>query len=86
MPIVMARVYDSGLVNSGLVHLGLALAEADFSSGWQLSLAQTIEVMDNGTLLYRDDSAVLNEFVPATVGYKINPAQNSDIKSILRFE
>ncbi|MCJ8273415.1 MAG: hypothetical protein MJK04_28940 [Psychrosphaera sp.] len=55
----------------------------DFGTGWQLSLAQTIEVLDDGTLLYRDDTATLNKFVPATVGFKIHPAQNSDIKSVM---
>ena len=78
MPIVMARVYDSSLIGTGMA----SDIESDFGPGWQLSLAQTIKVMDNGTLLYRDDSAVLNTFVPATVGYKINPAQNSDITFI----
>ena len=71
-PLVMARIYDSSLVNSN-----------DFGVGWQLSLAQTIDVLDDGTLLYRDDTASLYKFIPTTVGFKIHPAQNSDIKSVM---
>ncbi len=71
IPITMARVYDSSVIGG-----------ADFSSGWQLSLAETITIKANGILQYKNDSAVLSEFIPATVGYKINPAQNSDIKAI----
>ena len=62
-PLVLARIYDSSLVGG-----------ADFGDGWQLSLAETIEVLDDGTLLYRDDTATLNRFVPTTVGFKIDPA------------
>jgi YD repeat-containing protein len=71
MPIVVSRVYDSSLTKNN-----------DFSVGWHLSLAQTIEQTEDGTLLYRDETASLSEFVPTTLGYKINPAQNSDIKSV----
>ncbi len=58
-PLVLARVYDSSLVGGG-----------DFGDGWQLSLAETIEVLTDGTLLYRDDTATLNRFVPTTVGLR----------------
>jgi YD repeat-containing protein len=75
IPIVLARVYDSSLVNQS--------AESDFSVGWQLSLAETIQVKANRTLVHRDDTATSNEFIPTTVGYKVNPAQNSDIKSVM---
>ncbi|NQZ07768.1 MAG: RHS repeat protein [Algicola sp.] len=71
-PLVLSRVYDSSLVGG-----------ADFGDGWQLSLAETIKVLDDGTLLYRDDTATLNRFVPTTVGFKIDPAKNSDIKSVM---
>jgi YD repeat-containing protein len=71
MPIVVSRVYDSSLRDS-----------ADFSVGWHLSLAQTIKQTVGGTLLYLDETATMSEFVPSTLGYKINPAQNSDIKSV----
>ncbi len=74
MPIVIARVYDSNLVDDTM--------NTDFSPGWQLSLAETIAIKDGGTLLYRDDSGVMNTFDPATVGFKVNPAQNSDVKAV----
>ncbi|MCJ8272339.1 MAG: DUF6531 domain-containing protein, partial [Psychrosphaera sp.] len=70
-PLVLARIYNSKLISG-----------ENFGNGWQLSLAETIEVQTDGTLLYLDDTATVHKFVPATVGYKINPAQNSDIKSV----
>ncbi len=71
LPVNMARVYDSTIQSS------------DFGMGWQLSLAETIEVLDDGSLSYQDDTATLNTFVPAAVGFNISPAQNSDIKSVM---
>lgn len=72
LPILIARVYDSSLVGGD-----------DFGAGWQLSIAETINITGAGTLKYRDDTATVKTFIPATVGYKINPAQNSDIKSVM---
>ena len=74
IPLTIARVYDSSLDDG--------TTTSDFGPGWQLSVSETIKVTEDGTLQYRDDSAVLNTFVPATMGYQINPAQNSDIKAV----
>lgn len=71
LPTNMARVYDSTITGG------------DFGQGWQLSLLETIEVLDDSSLVYQDDTASLNTFVPATIGYKVTPAQNSDIKSVM---
>jgi YD repeat-containing protein len=72
MPIVLARIYDSALDNGG-----------DFGVGWQLSIAQTIEVKPDGSLWYQDDAATLRQFISSTSGFKLTPAQNSDIKSLV---
>ena len=47
VPLVMARIYDSSLGEGG-----------DFGQGWQLSFAQTIQKLPDGSLLYRDGTAV----------------------------
>ncbi|NQZ07591.1 MAG: RHS repeat protein, partial [Algicola sp.] len=71
VPLVMARIYDSSLGEGG-----------DFGQGWQLSFAQTIQKLADGSLLYRDGTADELRFIPASVGFNITPAQNSDIKAV----
>ncbi|MFT4926230.1 MAG: YD repeat-containing protein [Phenylobacterium sp.] len=97
IPIVIARVYDSALSQAALsqktalsqetaLSQKTALSQeaaVDFGAGWQLSLAETIRINDDGSLNYRDDSGVTNHLHRATVGYKLNPAQNSDIQSVV---
>ncbi len=80
IPLTIARVYDSSLIDATTA-FDMA---GDFGAnvGWRLSLAETVSVSADGILLYRNGSATLNEFRPTATGYKIHPAQNGDIKAV----
>ena len=75
IPVVLARVYDSR--DSG---------PSDFSSGWRLSLAETIEESQDGTLIYTDDSLTQTRFVASGSGFVMTPAQPSDIRAVERID
>jgi YD repeat-containing protein len=72
VPIVMARVYDSSRADS-----------ADFSPGWYLSLAETINKLPNGNLLYTDDSAATSTILAANTGYEVTQSEVTNITSIV---
>ncbi len=71
IPVVFARVYDSRYSGA-----------SDFSPGWRLSLAEIIEELPDGTLVYTDDSLTQTRFAPIGSGYAITPAQPSDIRAV----
>ncbi|MFT4928014.1 MAG: YD repeat-containing protein [Phenylobacterium sp.] len=77
IPLVMARVYDSAFdASRDMDKFG------DFGPGWQLSLAQTITINNEGILVYTNDNVVSYRFMPTATGYKVDPAQNSDIRAV----
>ena len=71
LPVVFARVYD-----------GTSNDASDFSPGWRISIAETINDNADGSLTYIDDSSSNTSFVQAGGVYSAHPAQPSDVKSL----
>lgn len=74
LPLVAGRVYDSSLGEG-----------ADFGPGWRLSGAETIETLDKGHLLWRDETATAVELAPAGQFYvpvDVEPGQKPEIRRV----